>query len=85
VLDKELAQLTEVARKAHNRVERLRKKLVAESERLRARAKRDMSVTRKTGSSATARLSRARVALKARALADGQQQVETVKKQVHSW
>ncbi|MCB1707538.1 MAG: hypothetical protein KDI10_02230, partial [Halioglobus sp.] len=81
MLEKELAQAIKIAQKAHNRVEQLRKKLVAESEKLHARAKRELSVARKKRSITNARLAKARAALKARTTPDNQQKVEVLKKQ----
>jgi hypothetical protein len=82
VLEKELAQAIEIAQEARKKVERLRKKLVAESERLHARAKREMSVSGKKRGTANARLTKAGAALKAGTLSDNQQKVEVFKKQV---
>jgi hypothetical protein len=43
MLDKELDQATKMAEQANNKVERLRKRLVSESEKASARAKRELT------------------------------------------
>jgi len=75
VLEKELAQAIKI-------VEQLRKGLAAESERIHARAKRELSVARKKHSSANTSLTRAMAALKAGTTSDNQQRVEVLKKQI---
>ncbi len=82
MLEKELAQANKIAEQTCNKVERLRKRLVAETERLHARAKRELSVARKKHSSANASLNKAMAVLKAGTGSDKQQKVEVLKKQV---
>ena len=82
VLEKELADANRIAHKTHKKVESFRKTLVAESERLQARAKRELNVTRKKIGSANARLTKAGAALKAGTQSDNKQKVEVLKKQV---
>ena len=82
MLEKELADANRIAHKTHKKVESFRKTLVAESERLQARAKRELNVTRKKIGSANARLTKAGAALKAGTQSDNKQKVEVLKKQV---
>ena len=47
MLEKELAQATKMAESAHKKVEQLRKKLVADSEKAHVRVKRELAASRK--------------------------------------
>ena len=82
MLEKELAQATAMAEKANKKVEQLRKKLVAESEKSHARVKRELSAARKKHSVANDRLKKARGTLRQKASPGNQQKVESLKAQV---
>ena len=82
MLDKELAQATKMAEKANQKVEQLRKKLVSESEKASARAKRELSAARKKHGTASSRLKRAKAALRKQATPDNQKKVDALVKQV---
>ena len=82
MLEKELAHATAMAEKANKKVEQLRKKLVAESEKSHARVKRELSAARKKHSVANDRLKKARGTLRQKASPGNQQKVESLKAQV---
>ena len=82
MLDKELAQATKMAEKANQKVEQLRKRLVSESEKASARAKRELSAARKKHGTASSRLKKAKAALRKQATPDNQQKVDALVKQV---
>jgi colicin import membrane protein len=82
MLDKELAQATKMAETANNKVEQLRKKLVSESEKSHARLKRELGAARKRHSVASARLKRAKAALRKMTTPDNQKKVDALVKQV---
>ena len=82
MLEKELAQATELAEKANKKVEQLRKKLVAESEKSHARIKRELSAARKKHSSANTRLKKAKAALRNKVTPANQQKVDGLLEQV---
>ncbi len=67
MLEKELAQATKMASQANNKVEQLRKKLVAESEKSHAKAKRELQAARKRHTTANKGLCSARDAFKKKA------------------
>ena len=46
MLEKELAQATKLAERANREVEKLRKRLLAETEKAHSRAKRDLAAAR---------------------------------------
>lgn len=82
MLEKELAHATAMAEKANKKVEQLRKKLVAESEKSHARVKRELSAARKKHSVANDRLKKARGTLRQKASPGNLQKVESLKAQV---
>lgn len=82
MLEKELAQATAIAEKANKKVEQLRKKLVAESEKSHARIKRELTAARKKHGVANDRLKKARATLRKKASPTNQQKVESLKSQV---
>jgi len=82
MLEKELAQATKLASQANKKVEQLRKKLVSESEKANARAKRELQSARKKHSTASTRLKKARAAAKKKATPDNQKKVDALMKQV---
>lgn len=82
MLEKELAQATEMAHKANQKVEQLRKKLVAESEKSHARIKRELGAARKKHSSANSRLKKAKATLRTSATPANQEKVDKLLKQV---
>jgi colicin import membrane protein len=82
ILDKELAQATKMAQQANQRVEKLRKRLVSESEKSHAKLKRELAAARKRHSTANARLKKARATLRKRTTPDNQKKVDALMKQV---
>ena len=82
MLEKELAQAIELAEKANNKVEQLRRKLVSESEKEHARSKRALMAARKKYTLATARLNKARAALKSKATLANEKKVDELVTQV---
>ena len=81
MLEKELAQATSMAHKANKKVEQLRKKLLAESEKSHAKAKRELGAARKKHGTANTRLKKARAALRAKTTPANQQKVDALKKE----
>ena len=82
MLEKELAQATKMAEKANNKVEQLRKKLVAESEKANVKLKRELGAARKKHNAANARLKKARASLRKKATPDNQKKVDALLQQV---
>ena len=82
MLEKELAQATNMAEKANKKVEQLRKKLLSESEKSNAKTKRELAAARKKHKTASTRLKKARAALRAKTTPDNQQKVDALLKQV---
>ena len=85
MLEKELAQATKMAEQANAKVEQLRKKLVADSEKTHARIKRELGTARKKHKTANARLKSAKNALKKKATPDNHKKVEALMKQVQDF
>ena len=83
MLEKELDQATRMAEKANKKVEQLRKKLVSESEKASARAKRELASARKKHSAASTRLKKAKAAARKKATPDNQKNVDALLDQVH--
>ena len=82
MMEKELAQATKLAEQANKKVAQLRKKLLSETEKAYARAKRDLSAARKKHGTANARLKKARASLGSKASKASQMKVEGLRKQV---
>jgi len=82
MLEKELAQATKLAEQANKKVEQLRKKLVAESEKSHAKAKRELGAWRKKHKVSNTRLKKARGALRAKATPDNHKKVEALRDEV---
>ena len=60
MLEKELAQATKMAQRANKQVEQLRKKLLSETEKAHAKAKRDLTAARNKHKTAAASFRRQR-------------------------
>ncbi|MCB1842383.1 MAG: hypothetical protein KDI09_05420, partial [Halioglobus sp.] len=82
MLEKELAQATRMAEQANKNVEKLRQRLVAESEKSHVKLKRELSAARKKHSAATTRLKKARSTLRQKASPDNQKKVDALLAQV---
>ena len=82
MLEKELAQATKLAEKANKKVEQLRKKLVAESEKTHAKAKRELGAWRKKHKTSNTRLKKARGALRAKKTPENHKKVEALRGEV---
>src|SRR6056297_2765857 len=82
MLDKELAQATKLAQQANKRVEKLRGRLLKETEKAHAGLKRDLTAARKKHSEATTRLNQARAAMRSKSSSVNQRRVDDLLKQV---
>lgn len=82
MLEKELAQATRMAEEANKRVEKLRARLLAETEKAHAKVKRDLDAARKKHDQASARLNKARAALRSKATSANQKRVDELVRQV---
>ena len=82
MLERELAQATKIAAEANKKVEQLRRRLVSESEKASARAKRELVSARRQRTAANTRLKKARTNLRKKATPDNQQKVDALLKQV---
>ena len=85
MLEKELAKATKIAEQASSKVNKLRKQLLAESEKSNARIKRELSMARKRHKAANARLKSAQNALRKKATPDNQKKVEALMKQAQEF
>jgi colicin import membrane protein len=85
MLEKELAKATKIAEQASSKVEKLRKQLLAESEKTHARNKRELVAARKRHKIANARLKSAKNALRKKATPDNHQKVEALMKQAQEF
>jgi colicin import membrane protein len=85
MLEKELAQATKMAEQASAKVEKLRKQLLAESEKTHARVKRELLAARKRHKTANARLKSAKNALRRKATPDNHKKVEALMKQAQEF
>jgi colicin import membrane protein len=85
MLEKELAQATKMAEQASAKVEKLRKQLLAESEKTHARIKRELLAARKRHKTANARLKSAKNALRKKATPDNHKKVEALMKQAQEF
>ena len=85
MLEKELNKATKMAEQARSRIEKLRKKLVADSEKTQARLKRELSAARKRHKTASARLKSAKASLRKRATPDNQAKVDALMKQAQEF
>jgi hypothetical protein len=85
MLEKELNKATKMAEQARSRIEKLRKKLVADSEKTQARLKRELSAARKRHKTASARLKSAKANLRKRATPDNQAKVDALMKQAQEF
>jgi colicin import membrane protein len=85
MLEKELAKATKMAEQARDRIEKLRKKLVADSEKTQARLKRELGAARKRHKTASTRLKSAKANLRKRATPDNQAKVDALMKQAQEF
>ena len=85
MLEKELAQAALMAEKANAKVEQLRKKLLADSEKTHARLKRELGAARKRHKTATARMKSAKTAVRKKLTPDNQQKLDTLMKQAQEF
>ena len=84
MLEKELAKATKIAQQASSKVEKLRKQLLAESEKTHARNKRELGAARKRHKTANARLKSAKNALRRKATPDNHKKVEELMKNIET-
>jgi hypothetical protein len=82
MLEKELAQATRMAEDANKRVEKLRERLLAETEKAHNKVKRDLEAARKKHKAATERLEKARAQLRSNSTSANQKRVDALLKQV---
>jgi len=85
MLEKELAKATKIAEQASSKVEKLRKQLLAESEKTHARNKRELGAARTRHKMANARLKSAKNALRKKATPDNHKKVEALMKQAQEF
>jgi colicin import membrane protein len=85
MLEKELAKATKMAEQASNKVNKLRKQLLAESEKSNARVKRELGMARNRHKAANARLKSAKNALRKKATPDNHKKVEALMKQAQEF
>jgi colicin import membrane protein len=85
MLEKELNKATKMAEQARARIEKLRKQLVADSEKTQARLKRELGAARKRHKTASARLKSAKASLRKKATPDNQAKVEALMKQAQEF
>jgi colicin import membrane protein len=85
MLEKELAQATKIAAQASAKVEKLRKQLLADSEKSHVRIKRELAAARKRHRTANARLKSAKNALRRKATPDNHKKVEALMKQAQEF
>jgi colicin import membrane protein len=85
MLEKELNKATKMAEQARDKIEKLRKKLVADSEKTQARLKRELGAARKRHKTATGRLKSAKANLRKKATPDNQAKVEALMKQAQEF
>ncbi len=81
MLEKELSQAVKLAERANREVEKMRKRLLSETEKAVARGKRELATARKRQSTANARLKRARASLRTRPSTDNKKKVDELVKQ----
>ena len=79
MLEKELAKAAKLAEQANKEVAKLKKQLLAETEKASAKAKRELAAARKKHGSANDRLKKARASLKNKKTDKGQQRVDELK------
>ena len=84
MLERELAQAARMASKANQKVEQLRKRLLAESEKSHSQLKRELNAARKRYSTANSRLKKARGVLRRNATPANQKKVNELMRQVQS-
>lgn len=85
MLEKELAEATKIAKQASSKVEKLRKQLLADSEKTHVRIKRELVAARKRHKVANARLKSAKNALRKKATPDNHKKVEALMKQAQEF
>lgn len=85
MLEKELAQATKMAEQAKSKVDKLRRKLLADSEKSHARIKRELAAARSRHKTANARLKSAKNALRRKATPDNHKKVESLMKQAQEF
>ncbi|MFN2289498.1 MAG: hypothetical protein ABR578_14305, partial [Chromatocurvus sp.] len=82
MLEKEMAQATKLAQQANRRVEKLRARLLTETEKAQAGLKRELTTARKKHSAATTRLNQARSAMRSKSSTVNQRRVDDLLKEV---
>ena len=82
MLEKELANASKMAEQANAKVLQLKKKLLSETEKAHAKAKRELTATRKKHSTVNARLKKAKSALRGKKNPANQDKVESLMSQL---
>ena len=85
MLEKELAKATKMAEQASGKVNKLRRKLLSDSEKSHARIKRELAAARSRHRAANARLKSAKNALRRKATPDNHKKVEELMKQAQEF
>jgi colicin import membrane protein len=85
MLEKELAKATKMAEQASGKVNKLRRKLLSDSEKSHARIKRELAAARSRHRTANARLKSAKNALRRKATPDNHKKVEELMKQAQEF
>lgn len=85
MLERELAEATKIAKQANDKVEKLRKQLLTDSEKTHVRIKRELVAARKRHKVANARLKSAKNALRKKATPDNHKKVEALMKQAQEF
>lgn len=85
MLEKELAKATKMAEQASSKVNKLRRKLLSDSEKSHARIKRELAAARSRHRTANARLKSAKNALRRKATPDNHKKVEELMKQAQEF
>jgi colicin import membrane protein len=85
MLERELAEATKIAKQANDKVEKLRKQLLTDSEKTHVRIKRELVAARKRHKAANARLKSAKNALRKKATPDNHKKVEALMKQAQEF
>ena len=84
MLEKELAKASKMAEQANKKVLQLKKQLLSETEKAHARAKRELTSTRKKHAALSARLKKAKAANRNNKTSTNQQKVEALMSQMET-
>ena len=76
MLEKQLADAVRLAERANKQVEKMRTRLLSETEKAVSKGKRELATARKRQATANARLKRARGSLRKKPTSDNQKKVE---------